>query len=217
MLVIEDDKPEVKMQSLDTVAENGRNFTTAEFERAKAARTPHHNAGAPGTERFKGMLRTNWMTDCPVLEKDIDMATEIWGPDVAYLKGKMMRKKPRKFVEEAVQMPPEMSVQMREAIAHIDNPNVSGKVFLSSITKPIFYRDAAMMKDKTADSLHKAVDELTRKSNGAGCTITMTRCDGQFKVLMDDAQDKMNIKMDHSDAGAHESTAEQNNGVIEEH
>ena len=33
---------------------------------------------------------------------------------------------------------------------------------------------------------------------------------------MDDAQDKMNIEMDHSNAGAHESTAERNDRVIEE-
>ena len=58
-LVDNDDKPEVSMQLLDTVAENQRNFTTSECERTKAARTLCHNVGAPGTERFEGMLRTN--------------------------------------------------------------------------------------------------------------------------------------------------------------
>ena len=89
----------------------------------------------------------------------------------------MTRKKPRKFIEEVAQMPPEMSVQMREAITHIDNPNVSGKVFLSSITKLIFCCNAAMMKDESAELLHEAINQLTRKLNAAGCMIAMIRCD----------------------------------------
>ena len=77
-----------RMQLLDAVAENRKNFSAREFERAKRARALCHNVGAPGIEKFKGMLRTNWTQDCPVIEKDIDIATEIWGPDVAHLKGK---------------------------------------------------------------------------------------------------------------------------------
>ena len=73
-----------------------------------------------------------------------------------------------------------------------------------------------MMKDETVQSLCKAIDKLTRKLNAAGCTVTTIRCDWQFQVLMDDVQDKMNIEMDYNDAGAHESTAEQNDRVIEE-
>ena len=46
--------------------------------------------------------------------------------------------------------------------------------------------------------------------------MEMIGCDKQFKPLMDEVQDKMDITVDHSDAGAHESVAEQNNGVIEE-
>ena len=220
--IIEDDEieeigsDEPKIQLLDTVAENRKNFTTAEFTRAKRARTLYHNVGAPGIERFKGMIRTNWIQDCPVIEKDIDIASEIWGPDIAYLKGKTTRRKPNKFIDEVVQIPSEVSIRMREVIIYMDNLYISGKPFLSSITKPIFYRDATPLKDETAETLYKAIDKLTRKLNAAGCTITMIRCDRQFKTLMDEVQDQMNIKMDYSDVGAHESTAERNNRVIEE-
>ena len=65
------------IQLLDTVAENRKNFSTRDFERAKRARALCHNVGAPGIEKFKGMLRTNWTQDCPVVEKDMDIATKI--------------------------------------------------------------------------------------------------------------------------------------------
>ena len=93
------------------MAENRKNFSTREFERAKRARAPHHNVGAPGIEKFKGMLRTNWMQDCPVTKKDIDTATEIWGPDVACLKGKTTGKKLKEFVDETVETPPKLTVR----------------------------------------------------------------------------------------------------------
>ena len=60
------------------------------------------------------MIRTNWIQDCPVIEKDIDIATEIWGPHVAYLKGKMIKEQPKKFVNEVLQISPELKIQMRE-------------------------------------------------------------------------------------------------------
>ena len=46
--------------------------------------------------------------------------------------------------------------------------------------------------------------------------VTMTRCDKQFQPSMDEVMDEMDIKMDHSNSGAHESVAEQNNRAIEE-
>ena len=70
---------------------------TSEFERAKRSRMLHHNVGAPGIKKFKGMQQTNWIQDCPVIEKDTDTATEIWNwePDVAHLKGKQPERNQR--------------------------------------------------------------------------------------------------------------------------
>ena len=113
-------------------------------------------------------------------------------------------------------MPPELTVRMSEVIIHMDNPHMSGMTFLSCTVKPMFHRDAVPLTDATADTLHKALDKVVRKLNAAGCTVKMIRCNKQFQTLMDDVMDKMDIKMDHSDSGAHESVAEQNNRVTEE-
>ena len=83
------------------------------------ARALCHNVGAPGIKKFKGMLRTNWTQDCPVIKKDIDTATEIWRPDVAHLKGKTTRKKPKEFADEVLETAPELAVRMSEVIMHM--------------------------------------------------------------------------------------------------
>ena len=72
------------------------------------------------------------------------------------------------------------------------------------------------LTDATAETLHKTLDKITGKLNGAGCTAKMIRCDKQFKPLMDEVMDKMDVKMDSGNTGAHESAAERNNRVIEE-
>ena len=84
------------------------------------------------------MLKTNWTQDCPVIEKDINVAAKIWGPDVAHLKEKMTRKKPKEFVDEMVEIPPELTVRMSKVVIHMDNPHMSGMTFLSCVVKPTF-------------------------------------------------------------------------------
>ena len=41
-------------------------------------------------------------------------------------------------------------------------------------------------------------------------------CDGEFKSLMTDVKDDMNVDMDGSSSSEHESATERNDGTIEE-
>ena len=91
-----------------TVAENSRNYTTAEFERAKTARKLYHVLGAPSTSNYKKILRGNMIKDCPVLEKDVDLAMAVFGPDILTLKGKTPRRTPRAILQDAMAVPPEL-------------------------------------------------------------------------------------------------------------
>ena len=64
-------KMQLRVRShMSTVAENRGNHTTAEFERAKAARKLHHASGTPSAANHKMILRSNQIEDCPVAEKD---------------------------------------------------------------------------------------------------------------------------------------------------
>ena len=169
--------------------------------------------GAPGIEKFKGILHTNWIKDCPVIESDINIATEIWGPDVAYLKGKSIKNKPKKFVDDIIQIPAELKICMHEVVSHMDNFWITQCKFMGFIAKPIFYYDAYMLEDSTDKSFYKVIDKFLRKLNAAGCRVTMIRCDEEFKSLMDEVKDSLGVTMDYSNPGEHESTAEQNNRV----
>ena len=70
-----------------TTVENRGNFTTAQFERAKQARKLYHILGASSAKNYRNILRGNMIKDCPVVEKDIELAEAIFGPDISTIKG----------------------------------------------------------------------------------------------------------------------------------
>ena len=39
------------------------------------------------------LLETNYIRNCPITADDVRRSLDIWGPDIASLKGKMVRKK----------------------------------------------------------------------------------------------------------------------------
>ena len=76
-------------------------------------------------------------------------------------------------MNEVVEIPPELKIKMREIILHMDVVWVSNCMFLTSIAKPIFYRDAQPIEDKSDKSFYKALDKTIRMLNGAGCRVTI--------------------------------------------
>jgi len=72
------------------VDENKLQYTEHEVTNTKRARKLYHSIGAPSTKNFKMILQSNMIKNCPVTVQDIDLAMKIYGPDIAYLKGKMV-------------------------------------------------------------------------------------------------------------------------------
>ena len=79
--------PELKGESLvNTVGENMSHYSAADTKRSKTARKLYHIIGGPTPPRYKAILRSNQIKNCPVVEKDIDFAHAIFGEDVTTLK-----------------------------------------------------------------------------------------------------------------------------------
>ena len=76
---------------ITTVSENEKHYTSRQVERVKTARTLYHNVGAPTVENFKHLIRMNAIRNCPVTVEDVNLAEQIYGPDISALKGKSTR------------------------------------------------------------------------------------------------------------------------------
>ena len=79
---------------VSTVEENQKGYTKGQCERAKAARSLYHTLGCPTIENLKHILRQRIITNCPVTIEDVNIAADIYGPDVGTLKGCLLYTSP---------------------------------------------------------------------------------------------------------------------------
>ncbi len=66
------------------------------------ARSLYASLGFPSRHDFLWILRFNQIKDCPVTIDDAMVAYKIWGPSIAALKGKTVRKHPEPVKFETV-------------------------------------------------------------------------------------------------------------------
>ena len=57
---------------------------------------------------------------------------------------------------------------------------------------------------------------MLKHYNKAGFTVTRINCDMEFKSIMDDVKNKLNIELNYANAGDHVPEAERNNRTIKE-
>ena len=183
---------------------------------AKRARKLYHSVGAPTVENFKHMLRSNIIKDCPVTVKDVNIAEKIFGPDVGTLKGKTTRRKPNAVKEDQIEIPPELIAEPDDLVYCMDLFYVNGMPMMNGIDKTIRYRKVVPLKNRTAESLYNGIDKVLRDYNKAGMRIKVMRCDNEFRTLMDEVSDEMDIEMEYAAPGEHQPEAERNNRLVGE-
>jgi hypothetical protein len=61
--------------------------------------------GGPPTEAFEGMVREKLIDKCPVALSDLKNAQHIFGPFLAGLRGRTVRRKPERVEPDLVEIP----------------------------------------------------------------------------------------------------------------
>jgi hypothetical protein len=81
----------IKLMLVNTMRGNFEGYTCHEVERAMEAQLIQGMIANPTEREFAGMVREQLLTNCPVTVHDVDNADQIFGPDVANLRGKTTR------------------------------------------------------------------------------------------------------------------------------
>ena len=111
---------------------------------------------------FKKILRNNQIKDCPVVEKDVDLAEAIFGPDVATLKKKTVRRTPGQIVTDTVSILSELVRKHSSIELCMDIIYVNKIGFLTTSGYPIYYRKTSHVKDGKKDTVYSALDQILR-------------------------------------------------------
>jgi hypothetical protein len=94
---VSDPESNIKLMLVNTVRGNFQGYTCHKVDMAREAQRIQGMIANPTEREFAGMVREQLLTNCPVTVRDIDNANQIFGPDVANLRGKMTRTKPERI------------------------------------------------------------------------------------------------------------------------
>jgi hypothetical protein len=109
----------------------------------------YHALGTLSIKNFKAILRMNIIANNPVTIDNIEIAKQIFGSDVGSLKGKITKQKLILVVDDYIAIPEELYAKQQDIVLCIDSIKVDGMLFLTAVSKHIFYQTAQYVKSKS--------------------------------------------------------------------
>jgi hypothetical protein len=179
----EDRTVEVGANFVQTVRGNYEGYTKQEVLQAKEARQGQAMLGNPSEKDFQGLVSGNLINNCPISLSDMSNARAIFGPDLASVRGKTVRKKPAPVVTDYVAVP-RMLVEATKVITlAADVFFVDGTTFLLTVGRRLKFVTAEHVPVRTATSLSKHIEQVLEVYGRAGFRVRTILMDGEFEKI----------------------------------
>jgi hypothetical protein len=154
-----------------TIKENHEGFTSREFEKAKEVRCALALVGYPSPKDFMNMVRSNMITNFPVSPIDITNSNKIFGPDIATLKGKTVRRTPEGLITEYVEVPSEIINLNKNVTSVVDIMFVCGLPFMVNISRKIKFTTVEYLPGRKHPMLVNSLRKILRLYQRRGFRI----------------------------------------------
>ena len=118
---------------VQTVHDNYEGFTNKDIKAANAALKLQGMVGSPSDKDYEGMVRSNMITNFPIDPTNVSNARTVFGPDLASVRGKTVRRKPKSILEEYVAVPKELFSRHKFISVTDDVFFVDGIAFLLTV------------------------------------------------------------------------------------
>ena len=170
---------------VSTIADNRAVFTHQELERADRTRQLYRTIGRPSQQKFEAILDHRSILNCPVTKADAQGANTIYGPDLAYLKGKTTDHpaSPHVVTQVFSPLPAEIAKYHSIITLCLDFFYVQRLPFVHAISQKIGYHQAVAVSDCTKETMlsftNKSILEYTR----CGFEIVDIHADKEFECL----------------------------------
>ena len=204
-----------ELAMVNTVAGNEEGYTKRQLKEAKAARELQAIVGSPSTADLKAMLNSNQIANCPVTSEHVDRAETIYGPSIANLKGKTVRKKPESVVSDYVAVPKEIVEANKDVAIAADIFFVNKNAFLATISEKIKLTTAKYIPNRSSELLLKGMKEVKGLYSSRGFNLRTALMDGEFEVL-NSALQELGITLNTTAANEHSPFIERQIRVIKE-
>jgi hypothetical protein len=168
---------------VQTVRQNYEGYTKREILRAKEARRAMGMIGYPSEQDFKGIVSANMIRNCPINVKDITNAREMWGRDLASLRGKTVRKTPAPVVADYVAVPKSLIERNKAVTLAADVFFVDKTAFLLTVSRQIKFITAEYVATRTAKNLTTHMERVVEVYKRAGFNVRTILMDGEFEKI----------------------------------
>ena len=169
--------PEVALSFVQTVQGNMEGFTRREVEEAQKAREAQAMLGHPTDRDFLGMVRGGMISNCPVTTNAVKNAHQIFGPDLAGIRGRTVRRPPESVTTDYVQIP--------RAILERHQPVtfVNGVPFLVSVARGLNLVTAEFTPSRTAARLAAGITRMIDLYARGEFQVGTVLMDNEFEKL----------------------------------
>jgi hypothetical protein len=158
-------------------------FTQREVEEARAAREAQGMIGHPTDRDFLGIVRANYILNCPVTESAVKNANQIFGPDLAGVRGRTVRRPPEAVRTDFVHIPRVILKQHWLVMLTADVMFVNGVPFLVSLARGLNLLTAEFLPTRTAKSLASRFEQIKHMYARGGFTVGTILMDNEFEKV----------------------------------
>jgi len=174
---------EVALDFVQTVRGNMEGFTRREVEEAREAREAQGMMGHPTDRDFLGMVRGNMVANCPVTVSTAQNANDIFGPDLAGVRGRTVRRPPEAVWTDYVQLPRFILERYRVVVLTADVMFVNKVPFLVSQSRGLNLITCEFLPSRTAKSLASKIDLIRHLYARGGFMVGTILMDNEFEKL----------------------------------
>ena len=172
---------------LQTVAANRQQFTRQEVQGVDTARTLYRHIGRPLQARFEQYICKGLICNCPITVADTQRAHAIYGPDIAYLKGKTTEKPPLPHIATHIPapLPAHIAQHHGDVTVCADFFFVQRQTFLHFISRKIGYQTTIPVENRSKATILKALWEKLKTYVRRSFIVRDVHADSKFECVRD--------------------------------
>ncbi len=174
---------EMALDFVQMVRGNMDGFSRREVEEAREAREAQAMMGHPTDREFLGMVRANLITNCPVSPTAVTNTNTIFGPDLAGVRGRTVRRPPESVRTDYVQIPRAILERYQLVVLTADVMFINKVPFLVSSARGLILITAEFLPTRTAKSLARRITDIIHMYARGGFRIGTILMDNEFEKL----------------------------------
>ena len=177
--------PGAALSFAQMVQGNMEGFTKCEVEEERKAREAQAMLmlGHPTNRNFLGMVRGGMISNCPVTTNAVKNAYQIFGPDLAGIRGRTVRRPPESVTTDYVQIPRAILKQHQLVTLAVDVMFVNGVPFLISMARGLNLVTAKFTPSQTAKQLAAGITRMIDLYACGGFQVGTVLIDNEFEKL----------------------------------